>query len=242
MGFHIRQFRGKTFTFPEKSKVLSKLREIREWLKDNKSAKTENVIAHLNPIIRGFANFYKPGASSKVLSYFDTEVWKALWKWARKKHNSQDNIKAAGWVKDKYFDTYMGRKWSFFAKTQDRRGKHKSLHICRAGDTYIERHVKIKGTASPDDPNLTKYWANRRTKYGSSYWTDGKLYRVAVRQKWKCVECGEHLFNGEELHTHHIVRVKDGGTNDLNNLVHIHKTCHQHLHSKKKVNSKKQDA
>ncbi len=116
------------------------------------------------------------------------------------------------------------------------------LHICRAGDTYIERHVKIKGTASPDDPNLTKYWANRRTKYGSSYWTDGKLYRVAVRQKWKCLECGEHLFNGEELHTHHIVRVKDGGTNDLNNLVHIHKTCHQHLHSKKKVNSEKQDA
>ena len=42
--------------------------------------------------------------------------------------------------------------------------------------------------------------------------------------------CGEHLFNGEELHTHHKIRVVDGGTNREDNLIHLHKTCHHHLH------------
>ncbi len=49
---------------------------------------------------------------------------------------------------------------------------------------------------------------------------------------------GEHLFNGtdgerEELHTHHKVQVKDGGMENIENLVHLHKTCHQQLHNKK---------
>lgn len=231
LGFHIRQFKGVTLTFPEKEKVLAKLREIRAWLKKNNSTTPENVIGYLNPIIRGFGNFYKVGASKTVLSYFDTEIWKALWRWARRKHRTQDNIKGAGWVKKEYFRTYQGRDWTFFAKTQDRRGKPKLIHIYRASSIPIERHVKVKGTSSPDDPNQTQYWKDRQTKYGKSYWPEGKLRKVAERQKWFCPVCGEHIFNGEELHTHHIVRVKDGGTDEIENLIHLHKPCHQHLHS-----------
>ncbi len=101
----------------------------------------------------------------------------------------------------------------------------------------IERHVKVKGTSSPDDPSLTNYWSNRQTKYGKSYWPkNSKLRLVAERQKWICPVCGEQLFNGteeetEKLHTHHIVRVKDGGTDDIENLIHLHKSCHTHIHS-----------
>lgn len=133
----------------------------------------------------------------------------------------------------------MGRDWTFFAKTQNRRGKPKILHITRASSIPIEYHVKIKGTSSPDDPALTKYWKDRHTKHGKSYWPENsKLRKVAERQKWKCPVCGEHLFNGtdgerEELHTHHKVQVKDGGMENIENLVHLHKTCHQQLHNKK---------
>ena len=38
------------------------------------------------------------------------------------------------------------------------------------------------------------------------------------------------LFNGEKLNTHHVVAVKDGGMDRVENLVHLHHTCHQHLH------------
>jgi hypothetical protein len=94
--------------------------------------------------------------------------------------------------------------------------------------------VKVKDTASPDDPTLHKYWLDRKTKYGKSYWTDGKLRKVAEQQRWKCPVCGEHLFNGEELETHHMVRVKDDGTDDMDNHYHLHKTCHRHSHSGKR--------
>lgn len=239
LGFHIRQFNGTTLTLPQKEKVLEKIREVRAWLKKNINATPEQVIGYLNPIIRGFGNFYKTGTSKEVLRYFDDQIWKALWKWAKKRHNTQNNKWGAKRVKKKYFRTYKGRDWTFYARTQDRRGRPKLIHIFRANSIPIEHHVKVKGISSPDDPSLNKYWKDRQTKYGKSYWPENsKLRKVAERQKWKCPVCGEHLFNGtererEELHTHHKIQVKDGGTDNIENLIHMHKSCHQHLHSNK---------
>lgn len=238
LGFNIRQHKGSTFCFPEKEKILAKLREIRAWLKKNQNTTPENVIGYLNPIIRGVGNFYKCGAAKRAMSYFDHQIWKALWKWSKSRHRTPK--KSAGWIKKKYFQYHHGDQWVFFAKIQDRRGKPKTIHIIKANAIPIERHVKVKDTASPDDPKLTKYWLDRKTKYGKSYWTDGKLQKVASQQRWKCPVCGEHLFNGEELETHHIVRVKDDGTDDMDNLIHLHKTCHRHLHNGK--HSRKQEA
>jgi RNA-directed DNA polymerase len=94
--------------------------------------------------------------------------------------------------------------------------------------------VKIKGTASPDDATLGPYWQDRRTRYGKSYWVRGsKLYRVAVHQHWHCPVCAEHLFNGEDLHTHHKVPLVAGGSDDEDNLVHLHHACHRQVHGRR---------
>jgi RNA-directed DNA polymerase len=107
-----------------------------------------------------------------------------------------------------------------------------ALALIRLADIPIERHIKVKGTASPDDSQLGSYWKKRQTRYGKTYWEKGsKLYQVAASQSWQCPVCGEPLFNGEQLHTHHLVRVAEGGTNFEENLTHLHKACHQHLHS-----------
>ena len=37
-------------------------------------------------------------------------------------------------------------------------------YLARFSWTGIERHVMVKGAASPDDPALADYWAQRRTK------------------------------------------------------------------------------
>lgn len=87
-----------------------------------------------------------------------------------------------------------------------------------------------------DDPELKEYWQQRQTRYGKTYWDKGsKLYKIAVNQNWHCPVCHEHLFNGEELHTHHLIRVADGGTDTAENLIHLHVACHRHLHKVKKV-------
>lgn len=107
------------------------------------------------------------------------------------------------------------------------------VRLCQIG---IERHIQVKSTSSPDDPKLVKYWKDRATRDGKSYWAkDARKVRIAQNQDWRCPICGEYLFNGEATEVHHIVPVNQGGTDELNNLAHIHKSCHKNLHGGRKT-------
>jgi RNA-directed DNA polymerase len=228
LGFTFRQFKGKTLGMPEKQKVLNKLKEIRTWLKNHQQVSPETIVNYLNPIIRGFGNYYRIGSSKRVMNYFDKEVWKALWRWAKRRHPNEGR----NWVKEKYFRTHRNRKWTFFSRTLNRQGEVTFIYLIRAASIPIERHVKVKGTASPDDPSLKSYWAKRLTKLGKVRWENGsKLRKVAENQHWKCPICGEHLLNGEKLHIHHLESVKLSGTDSIDNLVHLHVACHKYLHA-----------
>lgn len=99
--------------------------------------------------------------------------------------------------------------------------------------TEITRHIKVKDKASPDDANLTTYWIERQTKYGKTYFAKGsKLYKIAQNQNWQCPICREHLFNGERIDTHHVLQVAHGGSDEVHNLIHLHKECHKRMHGK----------
>lgn len=227
LGFHIRQFKGCCYTLPQKEKVQAFLRRIRAWLKANPSAKPEAVIHTLNPLLRGWGNYYKHGVSKKMFHYVDHHIWKALWQWAQRRHPH----KAKRWIAQKYFMPLKGPRWTFNARVETRHGSQKTITLFKLMDIPIERHIKVKGTASPDDPQLQAYWASRQTRYGKTYWLQSsKLRYVAQNQEWRCPICGQHLFNGEELHTHHKVSVANGGSNKAENLIHLHRVCHQHLH------------
>jgi len=228
LGFNIRQFNKSCFCFPQKEKIINFLRNVNQWLKANHNTKPEAIIKHLNPILIGWGNYYKCGASKRVFYYVENKLWKMLYKWGLKRHPN----KTKGWVAKRYFKTLKGRKWNFAVQANDQRRVENYIALKWLADIPIERHVKVKGTSSPDDPNLNQYWHDRKTRYGKTYWEKAsKLYKVAENQQWKCPVCGEHLFNGEELHTHHIQRVKDGGSNKVENLVHLHKSCHKQIHT-----------
>lgn len=230
LGFHIRQFHHNCFTFPQKDKVLDKLREIQQWLNQHRHTQPEAVIQFLNPILRGWANYYKFCCSKRTFSYFHYRLWRMLWYWALKRHPN----KSKTWVAHKYFRSLNGVKWTFSADARDRHGNQITISLFNITTIPIQRYSKVKGTASPDDPALVPYWLHRQTSQGKTYWAKGsKYYSVAQHQDWKCPVCGEHLFNGEQLQLHHLVPIKDAGTDKQENLVHLHKTCHQHLHTGK---------
>ncbi len=231
LGFNIRQYKGKCLIKPQKEKVKEFLAGIQQWLNQHKTVSAAAVIQYLSPILRGWGNYYKHKVSKAVFSYVDYRIWQMLWKWSLRRHPN----KGKRWVAGKYFKTINGTKWNFAQTIRNRHGQDTLINLPKLSNIPITRHVKIKGTASPDDPTLTKYWKERQSKYGKSYWASGsKLYNVAANQKWTCPVCGEHLFNGEELHTHHKIRVKDGGTDKAENLVHLHKACHKHEHTGKR--------
>ncbi|WP_292739455.1 HNH endonuclease [Nostoc sp. JL31] len=163
----------------------------------------------------------------ETFSYISHRVWQYLWRWSKRRHPSK-NTK---WIRKRYFKTIKGNRWTFACTTSDRRRKDKELILYQIEKTTIERHIKVKGDASPDDPSLKEYWEKRHQKHGKSRLDKAsKPYKIAENQKWKCPLCGEPLFNGEEIDIHHIVPVAEGGTDDMENLQHLHKACHKQIH------------
>jgi RNA-directed DNA polymerase len=227
LGFTLRHLNHKCLCRPQKEKVKALLKRIRRWLRANPTVTPANLIHYLNPILRGWGNYYRHGVSQAVFGYVDDQLWKTIWRWCCKRHPN----KSSHWVARKYYRTFKGRKWTFATTVPDRTGKRKLLTLVRLADIPIQRHVKVKGTASLDDPNLHDYWQYRQTQYGKTYWDKGsKCYQVAESQNWRCPVCHDLLFNGEPLHTHHRVQVKDGGTDQEENLVHLHQACHYQVH------------
>ncbi len=232
LGFNHRHDNGKLLIKPSKKKVLDFCKRIGREVSNLNGVEQEVLIKKLNPILRGFANYYKGVVSKETFSYIAHWVWQYLWSWAKRRHP----IKNTKWVRKRYFKTIKGNRWTFACTTNDRRGKEIEKTLYQIGYTPIERHVKVKGEASLDDPFLKEYWDKRFQKLGKSYWAKGSnYYLVAQTQNWKCPICGESLLNGEELETHHIVPVVQGGLDDVSNLQHLHKSCHKQVHSRIQV-------
>ena len=232
LGFNLRHYNGKLLIKPQKKKVLAFCKKIGKILSDMKARTQEDVIRKLNPLLRGFANYYRGVVSKKTFSYIENRVWHYLYRWAKRRHPN----KSKTWVFKRYFHCLRGRHGTFMCKGTGRKGKEVTHILYNISSTPIVRHIKVKGTASPDDPSLREYWENRQTKVGKKYWAKGSKYElIAKQQQWKCPVCNDHLFNGEEIETHHIVPVKNGGSDDTENLIHLHKSCHKQEHSKTKL-------
>ena len=82
-----------------------------------------------------------------------------------------------------------------------------------------------KSQMGPKNPN----W-----KGGLGYNWDGNGWRKAREAVWtrdkRCRLCGELPSSKRRLDVHHIVSRREGGANELNNLVGLHHGCHMRVH------------
>ena len=232
LGFNIRRYQGKTLIKPQKEKVLAFCKKIGATLLTMKASTQKAVIDKLNPLLRGFANYYSGQVSKETFSYINHRVFKYLWRWAKRRHPN----KGKNWIKKRYFKRHKGVEWTFMCEGTGRKEREKLYILYDISSTPIIRHVKVKGNFSPDDPTLRNYWQKRTTDYGKKNWAkDSKYEAIAKHQNWKCPICGDSLFNEEPIETHHIVPVAKGGSYDKENLMHLHAACHKQVHSKTKL-------
>ncbi len=160
LGFNVRSYKDKCIVKPQKEKVHSFLREIRLWLKKHTWISAEDVVRHLNPILTGWANYYKHVNSKQTFAYVDTEVWRAVWRWCLNRHQN----KSKDWVYRKYFKHTKQSAWTFYATVTMTNMERRDILLKQIGKIPIKTHVKVKGTASPDDPALRNYWYERQAK------------------------------------------------------------------------------
>lgn len=157
LGMNIRKYNGKLIIQPAKSSVKRLLANIREKIKRNKTAKTENLIHLLNPVIRGWANYYRHVCSKWTFSYVDSMIFQAIWRWAVRRHPN----KGTRWVKDKYFRAAKLRNWIFYGKINNKYGESIFIDLIKAAKVAIKRHIKIKSAATPYDPDYREYLEKR---------------------------------------------------------------------------------
>ena len=150
LGFNIRKYKGKLLIKPSKTGIISIKRKIKDILRSNRAAKTDNLIGLLNPVIKGWANFYRHVVSQEIYDKIDSAIWEMTWQWAVRRHPK----KPLRWIKSKYFQRKAYRNWVFC----EQGGK---LQLYRMSNTPISRHIKIKANANPYDPYWTNYFDKR---------------------------------------------------------------------------------
>jgi len=219
LGFNVRKYKDKLLIKPAQSGLKSVKGKIREIIKSNRTIKTESLIKQLNPVIRGWGNYYRYVVSKKIFSYLDHVIWQRTWRWAKRRHPN----KSGKWIKSKYFQKVRNRNWVF----KEKKGKTELAKLSRIP---IRRHVKIKAEANPYDPTWRDYFEKRAMKEWLTKPQSNKS-RLWTRQKGFCPLCQTALEDNEEWNIHHIILQAEGGDDRLNNLLLLHATCHRQFHS-----------
>jgi RNA-directed DNA polymerase len=233
LGFNLRHYKDRyekrgvvMLTRPSAASVSHFKKQMVLTWKKGLSWNTKQVIKHLNPKIKGWANYFRTGTSKQTFHKLDYWMWKRQSWYCRRKHPN----KSWGWRREKYWGRIRERndRWVFMDKT----GKH-DVYLWKLGWTPIKRHILVKGKASPDDPQLSTYWLERQSKVNPHiHKTRSILWR---RQNGQCKMCVDKLDNGEGIEVHHIIAKRWGGDDRINNLAILHATCHEQVHSKQRA-------
>jgi len=180
------------------------------------------LIKRLNPIIKGWTNYFRIGVSREIFSKMDYLMWEKLWAWGKRRHG----LKNRHWIANKYFHTIGDRKWQF-ATYKD--GNPSSV-LTKYADTKIKRHIKVQAGWSYFDGDK-RYWVSRLSKgYGGISPSQASIIK---RQDCKCIYCKGIFKNEDVIEIHHIKSKKDGGDSKYSNLSAIHNHCHDQYTLKK---------
>jgi len=157
LGHTVRKFGDKLLTYPAKSNVQACRDKIRRCVQSALGLSQEALLRQLNPLLQGWANYYRNGASKRTFQKLDYCVWNQLWRWIKRRHPNH----SATWRKNRYFSKDSAG-WNFCVTIRLANGESKVLQLYRMASTKIERHIKVQGKANPYDPVYTDYFRKRR--------------------------------------------------------------------------------
>lgn len=188
LGFTIRRYpNGKLLTKPSNEALRRIRKRLTAEVRALRGANADAVIAKLNPIIAGWAAYYRIGASKRAFGAMDAHLWRLVYKWARFSHPN----KSTRWVIARYFGMFNRTrrdKWVFGSQET-------GFYLRKFAWTPIVRHRMVAGTASPDDPDLTDYWHLRRRRNQPPLGTP--MLRLLRAQQGRCPLCRGLLLHAD---------------------------------------------
>ena len=232
LGWNFRKYSGTLLIKPSRKSVKAHYDKVKEIISMSISVKTEVLIAQLNPVLRGWANYHKGVVAKQTFSKLDFQIYWKLMRLGLRRHPRKSKI----WVRDRYWrkpDT----RWEFAAdvlmndRSTDGASKQTwPLYLYKLADTKIVRHVKIKGAYNPFDPAWEEYGEGLRVKRMSQDIVDTFRFKLFNSQYGNCAHCGWPIESLTDCHDHHIVYRMHGGSDALSNRVLLHPICHTRVH------------
>ncbi len=210
----------KTIIKPSKEAIKRHIAETRRIIRGSRAVSQEQLIRELNPVIRGWANYHHTVAAKATFSTCDDALYHQLRRWAKRRHPNQN----MHWIMGKYWRVDDGQGWTFATPEGIALRKHRA--------TPIQRHIKVKGKASPYDGNLL-YWTQRLRHHPMLHW---QLAKLLNKQQGKCRWC-ELLFKaGDSIEIDHITPRTQGGGEEISNKCALHRHCHDQRHAARQAN------
>jgi RNA-directed DNA polymerase len=93
LGWHIQRHRKRgtsghyVYTYPAKKSlraVMAKVKTLSRQVGVNQPL--DDLLRRLNPAMRGWCAYFRPGVSSVTFSYLSHYAWQTVWRWLRRKH------------------------------------------------------------------------------------------------------------------------------------------------------------
>jgi RNA-directed DNA polymerase len=225
LGFNIRQYHVgryktrtnraqagfKTLIKPSKKAIKRHLARLKQIIRFHRASSQAELINKLNPIIRGWANYYKSCCAKITFNKMREQLHYKLRRWAAFRHPR----KWPRWCYRRYWKRFEG-----LIRFTD--GHH---YLFRYDHIPIKRHIKVRGSKSPFDGDWL-YWSQRLQQHPL------KPLRVIKLLKWqrgKCENCGLLFTTEDVMEVHHLNG--NSADNRYLNLSLLHAHCHDTAHA-----------
>lgn len=231
LGFEFIIHDTKCLVHPSKKAITKVIRKTKEIWTLHRGKTAYSAIRKLNPLITGWANYYRKCNANKTFRRLDQILWWQALRFGKRTHPK----KSSNWVINKYFREYKSNnKQIGLERSQtfsDIDPKFGIIYLKLFASFKIEEHLPIKTHNRADDPKLKDYFKQRSIKLEENRIKNTSSFKfdIAKKQDFKCPVCDE-LLGEEPLEIHHKIPRKEGGTSDPSNLVLLHRNCHHKLH------------
>ena len=189
LGFSLRRYpNGKLIIKPGEAAVKRFRERLAREFRALRGSNVAAVLARIVPITRGWCAYYRTVVSTRVFASLTDYLWKLTYKWACWSHPN----KPKSWIVGRYFgkfSKFRNDRWVFGDRDT-------GAYLPKPAWTGIVRHTLVKGGASPDDPALAGYWAQRRQKVKPPL--DPYTVCLLSRQDGRCSLCGENLLTRDQ--------------------------------------------
>lgn len=215
LGFNVRKYgnQDKLIMKPTKDNIKDFRHKVKQITK-NQGLDAYGLIKTLNPIIRGWGNYYRHIASSEAYSVNDKYLYMRYNKWLYRRFPTL----SGKWITSRHFTD----NWTFY-------DQETGLKAHKLNRTPRRRYIKVQNNRRVYNKDDQEYWNERESNQIALYGQYKLLYH---KQYGKCSYC-DRLFKStdEDFNLHHLKPVAFGGKDELNNLRLVHQDCHSAIHS-----------